>query len=197
VAFLTLETSPGNFQAWVAVDSPPDADFARRLRKGAGADPSASGATRVAGTANYKAKYAPAFPIVRVDHAQPGHRMAPDALETLGLVAPAEAPARRTTGHQSATALPKTRRARGRWPDYEFCVQRAPVAHGGDKPDISRADFTWAMTALDWGQKAEDVQARLMELSDKAKENGPDYAAKTVTNAAAAVLRRRGREPAP
>jgi hypothetical protein len=28
-------------------------DFARRLRKGAGADPSALGATRIAGTTNY------------------------------------------------------------------------------------------------------------------------------------------------
>ena len=38
-AFMVLCTSPGNFQAWVAVkDAPPD--FARRLRKGAGADPS-------------------------------------------------------------------------------------------------------------------------------------------------------------
>ncbi len=52
VAFLILETSPGNFQAWVAVDNPgqgTDADFSRRLRKGAGADPSASGATRTRG----------------------------------------------------------------------------------------------------------------------------------------------------
>jgi RepB DNA-primase from phage plasmid len=55
-AFLTLETSPGNHQAWVAVSglTTPEVakDFARRLRKGAGADHSASGATRVAGTTN-------------------------------------------------------------------------------------------------------------------------------------------------
>ena len=42
-AFLTLQTSPGNHQAWIAVsglDNAADAkDFARRLRKGAGADP--------------------------------------------------------------------------------------------------------------------------------------------------------------
>jgi hypothetical protein len=37
VAFLTLQTSPGNHQAWVAVSAPP-ADFARRLRKGTNAD---------------------------------------------------------------------------------------------------------------------------------------------------------------
>ena len=41
-AFMTLETSPGNFQAWVAVKNAPE-DLGRRLRKGAGADPTASG----------------------------------------------------------------------------------------------------------------------------------------------------------
>jgi hypothetical protein len=39
-AFLTLQTSPGNHQAWVAVSDLADAeaakDFARRLREGAG-----------------------------------------------------------------------------------------------------------------------------------------------------------------
>ena len=34
-AFMVLCTSPGNFQAWVAVKDAP-ADFARRLRKGSG-----------------------------------------------------------------------------------------------------------------------------------------------------------------
>ena len=41
-------------------------DFSRKLRKGAGADHSASGATRVAGTTNYKRKYEPDFPTVRI-----------------------------------------------------------------------------------------------------------------------------------
>ena len=49
-----------------------DADFARRLRKGAGADLAASGATRVSGSLNFKEKYAPAFPRVETVHASPG-----------------------------------------------------------------------------------------------------------------------------
>lgn len=62
VAFLTLATSPGNHQAWVAVSGFNNAkDFARRLRKGTGADLSASGATRIAGCPNYKRKYEPNF----------------------------------------------------------------------------------------------------------------------------------------
>ena len=48
VAFLILATSAGNHQAWVAVpECTPD--WVRRLRQGSGADPSASGATRMAG----------------------------------------------------------------------------------------------------------------------------------------------------
>lgn len=68
VAFLVLNTSPGNHQAWVAVSGSCDTDFVRRLKKGAGADPTASGATRVAGSINFKDKYAPAFPRVAIAH---------------------------------------------------------------------------------------------------------------------------------
>jgi RepB DNA-primase from phage plasmid len=55
--FLTIETSPGNFPAWLALPGMEDKDFARRLRKGTGADTTASGATRVAGSVNFKDKY--------------------------------------------------------------------------------------------------------------------------------------------
>src|ERR1700677_4623542 len=71
--FLTLETSPGNFQAWVAMKGEDDNDFGRRLRKGTGADATASGATRVAGSLNFKDKYAPNFPRVAVRQVNAGH----------------------------------------------------------------------------------------------------------------------------
>ncbi len=71
VSFLVLRTSPGNFQAWVAV-ADADADFARRLRTGTGADLTASGATRASGSMNFKDKYAPTFPRVETVHASPG-----------------------------------------------------------------------------------------------------------------------------
>jgi hypothetical protein len=70
-SFLILCTSPGSYQAWVAVGDA-DADFAGRLRKGAGADPAASGATRVSGSLNFKEKYAPAFPRVETVYTNPG-----------------------------------------------------------------------------------------------------------------------------
>ena len=192
-AFLTLQTSPGNHQAWIAVsglDNATDAkDFARRLRKGAGADPTASGATRVAGTTNYKRKYEPDFPTVAILAATPGRVVTAAQLEALGLVAPPEpvrqpsvVPLRVSRRHEAAI------RAR-RWPDYQRCLEGAPPNHGKTGPDVSRADFAWCMTALDWGWNIEETAARLMEVSSKARENGERYAAITAQNAAAAVER--------
>jgi hypothetical protein len=66
-----MPPSPGNFQAWLALPGAEDKDFARRLRKGTGADTTASGATRVAGSLNFKDKYAPHFPRVAIHTAHP------------------------------------------------------------------------------------------------------------------------------
>lgn len=184
-ALLILNTSPGNFQAWVALReegrSRADTDFARRLRKGAGADPTASGATRVAGTANFKQKYGPDFPIVAVSSAQQGRTVTRAELDGLGLVAAPE----------PLKVVPKlSKRMRGKWPSYQYCLDRAPLAHNSDNPDVSRADFTWCMTAIDWGWSIDDTAARLLEESSKAQENGHRYAIETARNAAAAVDRR-------
>jgi hypothetical protein len=84
IAFLCLQTSPGNYQTWVAVRDAGDPDFARRLRKGTGADPTASGATRVAGHPNFKDKYAPNFPCVEITHLAPGRIASKDELEGQG-----------------------------------------------------------------------------------------------------------------
>ena len=90
-AFMVIRTSPGNHQAWIAVkDAPPD--FGRKLRKGTGADPTASGSTRIAGSLNFKRKYAPAFPVVTITHLNPGHAVTAADLDHQGLVAAAEEP---------------------------------------------------------------------------------------------------------
>lgn len=191
-AFMIVGTSPGNHQAWIAVSGEiaDSKDFARRVRKAAGADPSASGATRIAGTANYKRKYEPQFPVIKVTAAQPGLTVTPDELEAAGLVAAPEA-------SKPATFRISTGGGPRRWPSYKYCVDRAPKAHNQDKPDISRADFAWCMTAIDWGYGVEETAARLMEESGKAQENGQGYAMETAANAAAAVERRRHRQPEP
>jgi hypothetical protein len=73
-------------------------------------------------------------------------------------------------------------------------VENALPAQEGGRPDISRADFTWCMTAIDWGWGVEETAARLLQESSKAQENGESYALRTAQNAAAAVERRRERQ---
>lgn len=183
-AFLMLETSPGNFQAWLALTEPPDPAFARRVRRGAGADPTASGATRVAGSRNFKARYAPSFPLVQITYRADGHLITPLLLETLGLVAPPEPMAPRVS---RPVRDPQARRA---WPDYDRCLAGAPIKHDHSGPDISRTDFTWCLIALDWGWSPEQTALQLLQCSAKAKTEGSRYTARTVTRAEEALARR-------
>ncbi len=189
VSFLVLRTSPGNYQTWVAV-AEAEADFPRQLRRGVGADLTASGATRISGSLNFKEKYAPSFPRVETVHISPGLVVTRAELEALGVVAPPErgepAPplARASTRHPSV---------RG-WPSYQRCVERAPPVRGGGRPDISRADFTFCLLAIDWGFSIEETAARLLQESSKAQENGEPYALRTARSAAAAIERRGGQQ---
>jgi hypothetical protein len=190
--FLVLETSPGNFQAWVALPEGEDKDFARRLRKGTGADPTASGATRVAGSLNFKDKYAPNFPRVTIRQANLGRLAESAELERLGLVAEPEPPAPVRNSPARLRPGPGQRK----WPSYARCLEGAPLNHDETGRDISRADFVWCMTAISWGWTIAETAARLMEESTKAQENGESYTQLTARNAAAAVERRQSK-PAP
>ena len=58
----------------------------------------------------------------------------------------------------------------------QWLVQGAPPNRDNTGPDISRADFTWCMTAVDWGWSIEATAAQLMEESSKARENGERHA---------------------
>jgi hypothetical protein len=108
------------------------------------------------------------------------------ALNHAGVVAPQEEsrPPRPVANRVSAG-----RPTRKKWPSYPLCVEHAPLAHGEDKPDMSRADFTWCRTAIEWGWSPQATARRLLELSSKAKENGESYAVLTATRAAESVER--------
>lgn len=204
-AFMIHATSPGNHQAWIAVSDLPDGkevfkDFMRRVRKAVGGnDKSASGATRVAGTENFKAKYIPDFPVVTILEAVPGHVVTTSQLEALGLVAPPE-----PVIVSSVISLPTSRRQRSggerQWPDYQRCLERAPLSkeHGG--PDRSSADFDWRKWAARFGWSIEETANKLLEVSEKAREQrglgDPGYVLITAQNARASVAtrgRQRGR----
>jgi hypothetical protein len=70
----------------------------------------------------------------------------------------------------------------------------------GNGPDRSMADFTWCMTAIDWGWPIEETAAKPPEISEEARERvqvrDEGYPLIAAQNAAAAVERnelKRGR----
>ena len=187
--FLVLETSPGNLQAWVAIKAAPDKDFMRRLRKGAGADRTASGATRVAGSLNFKDKYAPNFPRVAIREAHPGRVTTPAALEQLGLVAAPEIPA---PAQRPPAPIERVRNAgSAEWPDWERCLERAPPSQSGKGNRQSIADWNYALISSQRGFSVDETAGRLLEVSPKARENGRAYAQQTAERAAEAAARNR------
>ena len=130
--FLIIETSPANHQAWLVMRGEHDREFARRVKRGAGADLTASGATKIAGSLNFKDKYAPD---VTIREAQPGRITSPAELERMGPVAPPK---------HFASVSPRGRFSRGtdKWPIYAKALAGAPRNRDGSGPDRSRARIT-------------------------------------------------------
>ena len=193
--FLCIRTSPGidgagNYQAWLAMRVPQlrhldeDREFSRRVRKGAGADLNASGATRLAGSRNFKDRYAPDFPRVTIQDVTPGHWTSAGELERLGLLAPPD----------DFPALPPplpVSAGGGKWPSYAMCLDGAPLNSAGKGPDRSRADNWFCFLARQWGHSVEATAGQLLLVSEKAANEGRKYAYDTANNAARAVERQR------
>jgi hypothetical protein len=191
LTFLELETSPGNYQAWVSVTDA-DETTARRLRMGTGSDLTASGATRVVGSLNIKSKYAEAFPTVELFASAPGATCSRADLTERQLLSalPEEAP--RAPRPHAPTAR---KRRQNIFPSYELCLQDAPPARNHEGPDRSAADFEFALIAADRKFSVSDIAAKLLEVSDKAAAEGRRYAEFTAQRAADIVQKRRGSSP--
>lgn len=181
-SFLVLETSPGNFQAWVAVTNA-SPETIRRVKKAAGADLNASGATRLAGSYNFKSKYAPDYPRVRLHSIAPLHVVTVSELDRAGLIA-LEEQAPRAARHAP------THRHRHRllmWPSYARCLADAPDAKNHEGKDRSAADFNFCLISIDRGWSVEATASQLMDESEKAKSSGYNYALFTANRAASIV----------
>ena len=185
-SFLVLETSRENFQAWVAVtDANPET--IRRVKKATGADLNASGATRLAGSYNFKSKYAPNYPRVRLHSIAPLHAVTVGELGRAGLIAP-EKPTPRPPRH----APNRLRRHRLLvWPIYARCLADAPGARNHEGKDRSAADFNFCLISIDRGWSVEATANQLMAESEKAKATGYNYALFTAQRAASVVSRNR------
>ena len=186
--FLQIETSPGKHQAWLALPGTHDRQLARRVRRAACSDPTASGATKIAGSLNVKTRYAPDYPRVAIRAAQLGRTITIEELERLGLVAPAEQFAPVSPPRTSTPAFSGTT---DKWPSYAMSLDKAPRNRDGNGPDRSRADYWWCFLAIQWGHDIIATADRLMEESRKAREKGRSYAVQTARQAASAVERRR------
>jgi hypothetical protein len=199
VAFLTVQTSPGNNQAWIAVPSfGNDQDrknFTRRVKKQVTADSSATGSVRLAGTSNFKVKYIGNFPKVEIIDAVPGRITTPEALEALGLVAPPD-PAPNVVPVKISRNHSRLGSEKG-WPDYEACLRGAPPNKDGTGPSRSHADFFWCLMASQRGHGIDEISNKLLEVSARAQERArlhdEGYALITAQNAAAAAERGRKR----
>lgn len=170
-AFLILRTSPKErgYQAWLAVQGG-DREFTSRLKRGTGADLSASGSVRMAGTGNYKRDYKASFPTLAIEEAHPGRIVTREELESVGL--PAAAPEKRQPP-ASPLRCSTDRPLRLAWPDWNLCLKEM-LARGKKR---SAADFYFACIANDrYKRTPEEIADKLMEESSKAKENGYDYA---------------------
>jgi len=215
-SFMTIRTSPGNYQVWLAVsDGPKESDkeaareFKTRVRRGAGADHSATGATRIAGSLNFKSKYAPAFPRVEITRTNAGSVTTVAALELAGLIAPEQPQPPRSVPPETSRPARKVAgqgTAPRHWPDYQRTLQGAPMKRDGTGPDRSTADFMWCKWAIERGHSIDETAAKLAEVSERAQEavrrgdiekgGVPGYCKLTAWKAAAAVDRERShRQP--
>jgi hypothetical protein len=200
-AFLMHETSPGNHQAWLAVSDVPNSGepfkaFMRRVRKAVGGnDKSASHATRLGGTENFKEKFFPDYPVVKIIHAVPGRVMTQEQLQQMNLLAEPEPAQEWIPPIRHAVA------AHGRtWPDYGRCLAGAPPGRSGKGPDRSLADYTFCKFAAQRGFTVEEIAAELPNVSEKARERianrDPGYVTKTAENGAKAAAHGRQRSRA-
>jgi hypothetical protein len=180
-AFMTTETSPGSFQLWLLIKGG-DQAFVKRLMRGSGSDSRANCSGRVAGSPNVKRKYAPNFPAVRLVAVQPGRKVESAELESAGLIAPPAVARAFVPSHFRESAVDRG------WPDYERCLRGAPPRADGS-PDRSRVDFLWSKWAIERGNGLDAVKAKLLEVSEKAKEewarDNRDYVRRTVDAALA------------
>ena len=174
-AFLILETSPGNYQAWVCVCRA-GPDVARRLKLGIGSDVSASGATRIAGSINFKRKYAPSYPRVRIERINKGRTVTEVQLHQVGLLA------------ESTTLPPRHAPARAKtpfsFPNYDLCLHEVGKARNHDGPDRSKADFRFCLFSIGRGWSIEEAANELLRVSEKARGKGYPYALYTAQRAA-------------
>jgi len=174
-AFATFETSPKNFQCWLAFKDDDDKEAAAsRLIAGlkiilpdTQANKGSGGAIRWPGTKNHKPNRQQAdgsYPVVKVGRVQLGRTVTPSELDDAGLLATEAKPPQ--VGGETQT------HATGGVRGYGYYLQKAPPRERDGKPDRSKADMAFVNACFRAGMAKETIQGLLMESSERAKEKG-------------------------
>ncbi len=191
VAFAIVETSPGSFQAWLAIDdelSEEESKTARerllRVVERTGANGGSFGALRWPGSRNQKPTRKQADgsqPIVRIVHCEMGRVTTIAELDRLGLLAPPVVRATTSNFKIYADKVPTT------WPSWEQELGYSKAKKDGT-PNRSEADFRWCRTAFRWGWSEMDIATKLCDVSTKARDETAHYINRTVNAARAAAV---------
>lgn len=176
--FIITETSSKSYQCWLALNKKFTVDETKIIKKIYQADLGATGSCRLAGSTNFKEKYSPNFPTVRVVFSSLYTLADYEELSTqiIQFNARQAAPRRLSAASHkhkkefnNITPGPKLTRTLA-WPFYSKAIQQNDGRRDGWGPDRSRADFAWAIMALKFGHSVEEVAAKLQQISDKARE---------------------------
>ncbi len=188
-AFLSAETSPGNYQSWLAMadnlEAPALADVRARLLPNVNADKGASGAMRWPGSLNRKYEDAPLIKLIQCNFFR---RVGVAELEQAGLLAP-QKPARDSL--MLSMLKPHPKRSSAAEPSYELCERVVKLTEEG-KINRSGIDALFAVTCFDWGLAYDRVLELLRLKSSKARsyKGRKDYAELTAKWALAQVTAR-------
>jgi hypothetical protein len=186
VSFLQIETSPGNFQCWLALSDELDREEFKAARERflrfidrTGGNGGSFGALRWPGSTNFKPERRGAdgnFPVVRVVHALIGQVTTTEELEGLGLLAPPITSRESTSNFKARQKIPHA------WPDWSRELARAPKRSDG-LPDRSVADFNWCLLSFLRGWSRAEIAPKLSEVSAKARDETKHYIEVTVDKA--------------
>jgi hypothetical protein len=185
-AFLSAETSPGNYQSWLAMaddlEAPALADVRARLLPSVNADKGANGAMRWPGSLNRKYEDAPLVKLIQCNFFR---RVGVAELEQAGLLAPQKPPC---DSLMLSMLKPLPKRSSAAEPSYERCERVVKTKRG--KIDRSGVDALFAVTCFDWGLAFDRVLELLRLKSSKARSRRDDYAERTATWALSQVMSR-------
>jgi hypothetical protein len=187
-SFFRNETSPANFQAWIALHPDIDEETRRTVRerllrrlKDTGANGGAFNSVRLPGTLNAKEKYKATFgeyPRVKLVGVTLGRFVTQDELEHAGLLAPVEVkPIVKTPQRYTSANLPD------RFPDFNEYLGKKWI-ESENRPDRSSAEIAWSCAALRKGFSEHAVADELRRVSLKVQGRRDNYVEKTVAAAA-------------